>query len=179
MTLGTFITLATVAGAWLAYGILHSALAATRTKGWVARRWPRLYPRYRAVYNVTAAVTLLPMLWLLYTSQTPHAVALAGRVALGKRRRRAARGFGFYEVAALLRYARVSRPAHSRSGHPPHFAVAPPCTPSLVRAGAAVDLAARHGCRLAGELCVFDAVFGGGRAARRKQTHRRMGRAFS
>ena len=71
MTLGTFITLATVAGAWLAYGILHSALAATRTKGWVARRWPRLYPRYRAVYNVTAAVTLLPMLWLLYTSQTP------------------------------------------------------------------------------------------------------------
>src|SRR3569833_606690 len=71
MTLGTFITLATVAGAWLAYGILHSALAATRTKGWVARRWPRRYPRYRAVYNVTAAVTLLPMLWLLYTSQTP------------------------------------------------------------------------------------------------------------
>src|SRR3569623_675109 len=71
MTTDTFITLATGSGAWLAYGIFHSALAATRTKGWVARHWPLLYRHYRVIYNVTAAVTLLPVLWLLYASQTP------------------------------------------------------------------------------------------------------------
>ncbi|MBI4984621.1 MAG: hypothetical protein HZC24_04565 [Rhodocyclales bacterium] len=50
--------------AWLAYGLLHSALAAPAAKAWVARRWPQGVRYYRLGYNVVAVLALLPVLWL-------------------------------------------------------------------------------------------------------------------
>jgi protein-S-isoprenylcysteine O-methyltransferase Ste14 len=52
--------------AWIAYGALHSALAALGAKRWVAARLPRLMPAYRLLYNLFAGVALLPILWLLW-----------------------------------------------------------------------------------------------------------------
>jgi protein-S-isoprenylcysteine O-methyltransferase Ste14 len=60
--------LAEIALAWAAYFALHSWLAANATKGWIARRWPRLLPGYRAGFNVISLVALLPVLWLMYST---------------------------------------------------------------------------------------------------------------
>jgi len=52
--------------AWLAYALLHSILASFAVKDWVARRWPSAVPYYRLAFNIIAAVTALPLAWLLY-----------------------------------------------------------------------------------------------------------------
>ncbi|MCX7673437.1 MAG: hypothetical protein N2Z63_07555 [Thiobacillaceae bacterium] len=53
-------SLIAVALAWLAYGAIHSLLAAQGPKAWVARRWPRLAPAYRLLYNLLALLLLIP-----------------------------------------------------------------------------------------------------------------------
>jgi len=58
--------LAAIALAWLAYFALHSVLAATAVKAWVARRWPQFMPGYRIMFNFVSMVTLIPVLWLVY-----------------------------------------------------------------------------------------------------------------
>lgn len=63
--------LAEISLAWLGYFLLHSLLAASGVKAWMARRWPRLMPGYRMVYNATAVVFLLPVLWLVYGAPSP------------------------------------------------------------------------------------------------------------
>ncbi|MDO8931163.1 MAG: hypothetical protein Q7U97_02105 [Rhodocyclaceae bacterium] len=50
--------------AWVAYGLLHSALAALAAKDRFARRWPDAVRYYRLGFNLVAVVTLLPVLWL-------------------------------------------------------------------------------------------------------------------
>lgn len=48
------------------YALLHSLLASQPCKTWVQRRWGRYAMRwYRLVYNIIAAVTLVPLLFLL------------------------------------------------------------------------------------------------------------------
>ncbi len=62
--------LSAIALAWFAYFTLHSLLAASATKHWVGRRWPRLMTGYRAIFNFVAASALLPVLWLVYDTQS-------------------------------------------------------------------------------------------------------------
>lgn len=59
-----------VALAWLAYGAVHSLLASLAVKDRVARRWPGLMPAYRLAFNVFAAIALLPVLWLVYRTES-------------------------------------------------------------------------------------------------------------
>ncbi len=54
-----------LAGFWLFYALLHSLLAANRSKRAAQRRFPRQYRCYRLCYNLLAAVLLLPPLALL------------------------------------------------------------------------------------------------------------------
>lgn len=56
--------LALIAAAWLAYGFIHSWLAANRVKDWVERHWPGLAPTYRLAYNGLAVLLIVPPLWL-------------------------------------------------------------------------------------------------------------------
>lgn len=58
--------LAGIALVWLGYFALHSLLASSGIKAWAGRRWPQFMPGYRAVFNVIATVTLMPVLWLVY-----------------------------------------------------------------------------------------------------------------
>lgn len=58
--------LAAIALAWIAYFVLHSFLAASATKTWINDRWPHLMPNYRAVFNLVAIITLIPILCLIY-----------------------------------------------------------------------------------------------------------------
>lgn len=62
--------LAAIALVWLAYFVLHSMLAASGCKAWVAGRWPQVMPGYRLAFNVLAMVTLLPVLWLVYATES-------------------------------------------------------------------------------------------------------------
>lgn len=62
--------LAGIALAWLAYFALHSMLAASEVKAWTAGRWPQAMPGYRLAFNVLATVTLLPVLWLVYGTES-------------------------------------------------------------------------------------------------------------
>jgi protein-S-isoprenylcysteine O-methyltransferase Ste14 len=55
-----------IACAWLAYGALHSWLAATQVKAWVERRWPAALPGYRLLFNLLSVLLLLPVLWLTH-----------------------------------------------------------------------------------------------------------------
>lgn len=48
---------------WLAYFLVHSALASFRVKRWFARRYPKNAPFYRAGFNLVSLVLLLPILW--------------------------------------------------------------------------------------------------------------------
>lgn len=68
VTSSDIMRLAEIALAWGAYFALHSVLAANATKAYVARRWPRLVPAYRAAFNLIALVALLPVLWLVYAT---------------------------------------------------------------------------------------------------------------
>lgn len=51
---------------WLAYGLLHSGLAAIPVRTALSRRWPSLGARYRLAFNGMAVITLAPPLSLLY-----------------------------------------------------------------------------------------------------------------
>lgn len=53
-----------IALAWLAYGLIHSWLAASGVKTWVMRHWPGLVPAYRLAYNALAVLLLIPPLAL-------------------------------------------------------------------------------------------------------------------
>lgn len=58
--------LAAIALAWLGYFALHSVLAASSVKAWIAGRWPHCMPGYRIAFNLLATLTLIPVLWLVY-----------------------------------------------------------------------------------------------------------------
>lgn len=60
----TMTDLVLIALAWLAYGALHSWLAANQLKQDLCRRWPGLAAGYRLLYNLLALLLLLPPLWL-------------------------------------------------------------------------------------------------------------------
>ena len=55
-----------IALAWICYGVIHSLLASTTCKNWVAHRWPDAVPAYRLGFNIFAVIALLPVLWLMY-----------------------------------------------------------------------------------------------------------------
>ena len=57
--------------AWLAYGSLHSLLASRTVKARCQALVPALMPGYRAAYNLTAFLTLLPLFWLLWRHPGP------------------------------------------------------------------------------------------------------------
>jgi len=57
-------------GAWVGYFVLHSALASTVTKAWVAVHVPRFAPYYRLAYNLVATLLLIPVLWIVYTGES-------------------------------------------------------------------------------------------------------------
>lgn len=54
--------------AWVAYAVLHSALASFAVKDRLAGRWPAGMSWYRLAYNGVAMVTALPLAWLIYTT---------------------------------------------------------------------------------------------------------------
>jgi protein-S-isoprenylcysteine O-methyltransferase Ste14 len=56
-------------GAWLGYFVLHSALASTAAKAWVAGHWPRFNPYYRLAYNLAATLLLVPPLWIIHNGE--------------------------------------------------------------------------------------------------------------
>ena len=62
--------LAEILLAWAGYFALHSLLAASCTKAWVGRRWPRLMPGYRMGFNAVGTLTLVPVLWLVHDTQS-------------------------------------------------------------------------------------------------------------
>ncbi len=57
--------LSLLALAWVAYGALHSLLAAEGLKARVAARFPGAVPTYRLGYNLMALVALLPVVGLM------------------------------------------------------------------------------------------------------------------
>lgn len=62
--------LAEILLAWLGYFALHSLLAASSVKEWIARHWPEFMRSYRVVFNLVATVTLLPVLWLVHDTES-------------------------------------------------------------------------------------------------------------
>jgi hypothetical protein len=56
---------------WIGYFALHSILASLAVKRRVAATWPNLMPYYRLVFNILAALLLLPILWLTYRDPGP------------------------------------------------------------------------------------------------------------
>jgi protein-S-isoprenylcysteine O-methyltransferase Ste14 len=67
-----------LAAGWCGYFALHSLAASLRAKRFVARRWPRLMPAYRLLFNLQAVVLLLPLLWLTSTAGGEPIVRFAG-----------------------------------------------------------------------------------------------------
>jgi methanethiol S-methyltransferase len=58
--------LAALALGWIAYFVLHSALASLAVKRAVAARWPRFVPAYRLAFNALALLLIAPLLaWTL------------------------------------------------------------------------------------------------------------------
>ena len=62
--------LAVIAVAWLAYCVLHSLLADADVKSWFAARWPKFMPCYRLAFNILSVLTLLPVLFLVYSTES-------------------------------------------------------------------------------------------------------------
>lgn len=52
---------------WLAYGLVHSLLAAEKTKRLFRQYLPGYFRAYRLLYNLLAGLLLLPPVWLLFT----------------------------------------------------------------------------------------------------------------
>lgn len=73
--------LAVLALLWLAYFVLHSALAALRVKSWVARHYPQRMPLYRLSFNLLATLALLPLLWQMARHPGPPLWAWQGWAA--------------------------------------------------------------------------------------------------
>ena len=71
MTNGDQLDLIWLAVAWLAYGLLHSALASISVKTWVARLAPVVVPYYRLIFNGIAVIAGLPILCLLNRAEGP------------------------------------------------------------------------------------------------------------
>lgn len=59
-----FLWLVLIALVWALYGVLHSWLAGTGRKEWIARRKPAVAPAYRMLFNGLALILLIPPLWL-------------------------------------------------------------------------------------------------------------------
>ena len=99
--------------AWIAYGALHSVLAAQGAKRWVAARLPRLMPAYRLLYNLFAGVALLPILWLLWRDPGPWLWRWHGGLAwvmngLGLLAPRSpAGGAGLYDLSEFLGFRQL------------------------------------------------------------------------
>lgn len=62
--------LAWIAFAWVVYGAVHSLLASFAFKNRIARRWPDAMPAYRMAFNIFAGLSLLPVLWLVYGTES-------------------------------------------------------------------------------------------------------------
>ena len=58
--------IAAIVAAWVAYGALHSWLAASGVRQRLTKRWPALRPAYRLLYNAVATVLVLPPLALTW-----------------------------------------------------------------------------------------------------------------
>ncbi|HUW50699.1 MAG TPA: hypothetical protein VMV75_06760, partial [Sulfuricella sp.] len=71
MTQPVWLEMALLLGLWLAYFALHSLLASLAVKRRVARAFPGWMPLYRLSFNLLAALLLLPILWLMYSSPGP------------------------------------------------------------------------------------------------------------
>ncbi|MCX7170463.1 MAG: hypothetical protein NTY41_09270 [Proteobacteria bacterium] len=56
--------------AWLGYFALHSLFADSSVKGWIGSHWPEFMRGYRVVFNAIATLTLLPVLWLVYDTDS-------------------------------------------------------------------------------------------------------------
>ena len=56
---------------WIGYFALHSALASLVVKRTVAAAWPNLMPYYRLLFNILAALLILPILWLTFHDSAP------------------------------------------------------------------------------------------------------------
>lgn len=67
--------------AWTAFGAVHSVLAATATKTWATRRFPACAPAYRLAYNAFAALSLLPVLVLVYAGNDAYLWRWSGTAA--------------------------------------------------------------------------------------------------
>ena len=70
-TLSSDTGLILLAGVWLAYFLIHSALASLAVKRWVADRYPFLMPAYRLSFNLFSVLLLIPPLYLTYSWQGP------------------------------------------------------------------------------------------------------------
>jgi len=64
--------------AWLAYFLLHSALASLTVKQFVAARWPSLMPKYRIFFNIIALAALLVPLGLMIDWRGPMLLEWSG-----------------------------------------------------------------------------------------------------
>jgi protein-S-isoprenylcysteine O-methyltransferase Ste14 len=63
---------------WIAYGAIHSLLAALGFKALVARHAPALMPSYRILFNLLGIVLLVPPLWLTFSWSGPLLWAWTG-----------------------------------------------------------------------------------------------------
>lgn len=64
--------------AWLAYFLVHSALASLAVKQVVANRWPGWMPYYRLGFNLLALILLLPPAWMTLAYEGPLIVHWSG-----------------------------------------------------------------------------------------------------
>lgn len=55
-----------LSAAWAGYALLHSLLASFAVKGWVERHWPQAMPYYRLAFNFFAALSALPLAWMIH-----------------------------------------------------------------------------------------------------------------
>lgn len=63
---------ALLAATWIAYFIIHSALASLNLKRIVEQRLPGLLPWYRLIYNGVALLLLIPPLAMLFSWRGPY-----------------------------------------------------------------------------------------------------------
>lgn len=70
-----------LAAGWLLYALTHSLTAAPACKALVQSRWPRVFGRYRLLYNGLAVLLLMPLLWLSWRQPGPQLWAFSGALA--------------------------------------------------------------------------------------------------
>ena len=64
-------TLVPLALGFIVYFVIHSLLASLWMKEHVRRRWPRIMPAYRLMFNLLSVLLLLPLLWFMYRHPGP------------------------------------------------------------------------------------------------------------